>query len=262
MYGVPIFGLIITMTVLISASVQDIKRREVSDIHWLILGIAGVVIMMAGMSGHVTAGRIMIAAGTAMIVFDLLYGREWTARLDMMFYALMSMMFAVPLIFSHGDPFVTNAAVIPLCYLIFAAMFYTGVIKGGADVKCLITVAIIFPMYPEIYGYPLIAVPDHVVSAVISFPLAVLFHASLISMSAIVFVIARNLIRGDTELPNMLTGYRMNAADADKAHVWYMKERSADACGKIWVTPKIPFIVPITAAVLFVTTVGNILFLL
>ena len=262
MYEISTIGLIILTAVMISASVQDVRTREVSDIHWLILGVAGIVMTVAGMHDNVSIERMMIAAGAALIVFDLLYDREWPIRLNAAFYGIMALLFIIPLITSADDTFVMNSMVVPACYLIFAAMFYTGAIKGGADVKCLISVAIMFPLYPEMFGYPLIAVPDSVLSTVISFPLAVLFHASIMSMSAIVFVIIRNIVRGDTESPNMLTGYKINAADAEKAHVWPMKNSSPDADGRTWVTPKIPFIVPITAAVLFVALIGNILFLL
>jgi prepilin signal peptidase PulO-like enzyme (type II secretory pathway) len=53
----------------------------------------------------------------------------------------------------------------------------------------------------------------------------------------------------------------MNADDVSSAHVWPTGD-TPDSDGRIWVTPKIPFIVPITAAALFVTFIGNIMFLI
>jgi prepilin signal peptidase PulO-like enzyme (type II secretory pathway) len=54
----------------------------------------------------------------------------------------------------------------------------------------------------------------------------------------------------------------MDASRVSDSHVWPMRDEVAADDGKIWVTPKIPFIVPITFAVFFVALFGNVLFLL
>jgi prepilin signal peptidase PulO-like enzyme (type II secretory pathway) len=76
----------------------------------------------------------------------------------------------------------------------------------------------------------------------------------------------------------MLLGYRIDAGEAEELYVWPMAEKKkkgappdtgADAApapengdGKIWVTPKIPFILPITAAVIITAVIGNVIFLI
>ncbi|MCL2142800.1 MAG: hypothetical protein FWH44_00865 [Methanomassiliicoccaceae archaeon] len=259
---------IVMTAVLVSASVQDIRSREVSDIHWAVIGITGTAALILTSFVDITLERIMICAGSAMIIFDILHDREWPLRYDIPFYALMVLLFAVPMMTSFDDIFVRDSAAIPLCYIIFLAMFFSGVIKGGADAKCLISLAVIFPAYPLMFGYPMISVPSSLVSVILSFPIAVMFLASVLSVLAMLPMILRNITRGDTKIPNMFLGHRMDAVRAEKAHVWPMNAAetsagtAADADGKIWVTPKIPFIVPITAAALFVTFIGNLLFLL
>ncbi|MCL2712079.1 MAG: hypothetical protein FWD37_02225 [Methanomassiliicoccaceae archaeon] len=244
--------------VLISASVQDIRTREVSDIHWLITGIIGMVMMIICISDNVTVGRLMICIGSLMILSDILYDRENSLFVNAIFYTILAAMFLIPLISFSGDTFVSNSVTIPVCYLIFLLFFYTGTIKGGADVKCLISLSILFPVYPVMFCCPFIELPSSVITSVISFPLAVLFHAALFSVIAMIPVMIRNIIRGDTRFPNMLSGYMMNKKDVSKAHVWVMSSEEFNE--RVWVTPKIPFIVPITAAVLFVAFIGNIIF--
>jgi preflagellin peptidase FlaK len=256
-------GLMIAVAVLASASVHDIRSREVPDAHWMIIGTAGVMLSAIAAFDDVSVERLMVCAGSALILFDILHDREWSLRYDALFYAITAMMFLMPLITSSGDAFAIGHMAIPVCYIIFIASFYGGVIKGGADVKCMMVISIMFPVYPDISSFPIIGVPSSLTAATFVFPLAVLFHASLFSVLAMIPLIVRNIVRGDTKIPEMFTGYRMHADRVSGSHVWPMHSDGGigDADGMLWVTPKIPFIVPVTAAVLFVAFIGNIIFL-
>jgi len=248
---------------LISASIQDRRSREVSDAHWLVICITGIAVMAAAAFSEPSAERIMICIGSVMIAVNILHDREWPAHREILVNILAVLMFVIPAVTAYGDPFVKASLVIPISYTIFVAMFFTGTIKGGADVKCLISLAILFPYYPEMFGYPLVGIPGYPITLAMSFPLAVLLHASLFSVSAMLLVIIRNMIRGDVKMPNMLIGYKMNISHAEHSHVWPMKgETDPDVDGRIWVTPKIPFIIPITAAVMFVAFIGNLVFII
>jgi len=245
----------------VSASVHDVRTREVPDMHWIVIGMTGAAAAIAAMSSDVTTERIMVCVGSAMILFDILYEREWPAHLTALFYGTMAMMFAIPLMTALGDPFVKASMTVPACFVLFLALFFGGVIKGGADAKCMIVLAMMFPVYPEMFGFPVIGIPD-AVSVFVPFAPAVLFHASLFSAIAFIPVIARNAIRGDTKFPNMFIGCRMDAERVENSHVWPMRGCATEDDGKVWAVPQIPFIVPITAAVLFVAFVGNTVFLI
>jgi len=250
--------LIITLA---SASLQDIRSREVSDVHWFIIGAAAVISMIAAASAFFTVGRAMICAGTALLLSDILYEKERPATVSALFYASVTIMFAVPALTSFDDPFVRNTITVPICFALFALLYFTGVVKGGADAKCLMVIAMLFPVYPELLSFPMIPIPSTILADAMPFAIAVLFHAAVFSVLAMIPIIVRNVIRRDTKMPNMFSGYRIHSEKATKAHVWVMN-RSEEKDGKIWVTPKIPFIVPITAAALFVAFVGNVFFLL
>jgi len=171
-------------------------------------------------------------------------------------------MFIYPVMTAMDDGFVVSSLAVPICYLLFVVLFYGGVIKGGADVKCLISLAIVFPMYPVLYGYPVIGIPEPILSSIVSFPLTVLLYASLFSLLLMVPLMIRNIRLGDTRFPNMLIGYRMSSEDVEAHHVWPMDGKEDAEDGKVWVTPKIPFIIPITAAVIFTVLIGNVIFLM
>jgi len=220
-----------------------------------------------------TVQRLMVLVGSCLIVFDILYDKERSQLIDILFYGSIAVLFAVPMATAMSDNFVVITLAIPICYLLFVVLFFSGVLAGGADVKCLISLAIIFPMYPVIYGIPLISVPAaSIITSIISFPLAVLLYASLFSVLLMMPLMIMNIRRGDTEFPNMLFGYRVDAKEAEELYVWPMavkknKSKNSETSnetqddGKIWVTPKIPFIIPITAAVIFTAVIGNIAFL-
>jgi preflagellin peptidase FlaK len=253
---------IITFMVLISASIQDRRSREVSDIHWVVICATGIAMMFFAAISEISAARVMICIGSVMIAVNILHDAERPLFHELSFNTVALLMFLVPAITAYGDPFVRDSMVIPISYMIFVIMFFTGAIKGGADVKCLISLAIAFPMYPIMFGYPLIGVPGYPITMLMSFPLAVLLCASLFSISAMIPIIIRNLIRKDTRMPNMLFGYTMNGCDVKDSHVWVMKNCEDTNDERIWVTPKIPFIIPITAAFVFVALVGNLIFLI
>jgi len=90
-----------------------------------------------------------------------------------------------------------------------------------------------------------------------------------------------NLLRRDVRFPVMLFGTRMTVEDARKKHVWPMERvvngavrttlfpRSDDEAGwehlcqagveRPWVTPKVPFLIPLTLALPFSLLMGNLL---
>jgi len=273
----------VVIAVMVSASISDWRKREASDVHWIVLGAFGVACMIySAFQGPIGIEHAMIISGTAMILIDILWDRERRMSVSVLFYAVMAAMFVLPLISSSGDPDIVEFMTIPAAFLIFVGMFFAGILRGGADVKCLIVLAIVFHAYPSFSGFPMIAVPGNGVQLIFQFPLMVLFHAALFSLSVGVFYVVVNIMRGDTEIPYMFTGFRMKTSDAKTAHVWPMQtvvdgkvirttraqdpevifELESAGEERIWVTAMIPFLIPITVSIIFVTLIGNLLFML
>jgi preflagellin peptidase FlaK len=155
------------------------------------------------------------------------------------------------------------------------------VIKGGADAKALIALSLVFPMYPEMAGLPVLELNDPASLTILPFPVLVLFNGAILTLLVPLGMFLLNLFRRDIRFPLMLFGTRMSIEDAKKKHVWPMERvdggkvrmvlfpRSDDEADwdalreagtdRPWVTPKVPFLVPLTLAVPFSLLLGNLL---
>ena len=96
------------------------------------------------------------------------------------------------------------------------------------------------------------------------------------------YYLARNLIKGDRKFPQMLIGYVKPISSVDEEKEWPIQDiidgevvirtRPADdgavqrlkeaGAENIWVTPIIPFIIPLTVAYVIVLLIGNPFFLI
>jgi preflagellin peptidase FlaK len=271
----------VTIAVLISASVRDWKEREVSDVHWIALGAAGLV-MFTVYSIYTTGFRwefACLAAGTALILLDVLLDKEVN---PLILYSAMALLFVVPLYSNMSEDIFRAWASVPLCYLIYVGMYLLGIVRGGADAKCLIVLSIMFPLYPQFLGMPLIEVPGTAFSQIFVFSISVLFVAAVMVIPVAVYFAARN-IRGGNISKRMFSGYRMDISKAENSDVWPLedvvegvltpiklpKEEDVDGIyirlkeaghNEVWVTPMIPFIIMITAAAALLVLIGNPLF--
>ena len=141
------------------------------------------------------------------------------------------------------------------------------------------------PVYPIIGSLPIIDLPSDVAQYVMPFSLLSLFYGALLTIVVPLYYLVVNTIRGDRRFPSMLFGVRMDMAEAKSKFVWPMEYvdgeeikisslpkgpesieehfASLEAKGltRIWVTPKIPMLIPITVGVIIAAIVGNALFL-
>jgi hypothetical protein len=142
---------------------------------------------------------------------------------------------------------------------------------GGADAKGLMVMAWLWPGVPNILAAQTVPVLDTLIQA--SF--------LMVALPGLLFL--WNAVRGHFALPVMLLGVKMDVAAAQKRHVWPMQSvvngqlrtriwhrpaENMDACyaglrtagvGRVWTTPKVPFIVPLTVATIVTTQWGNVL---
>jgi len=273
---------IISIAVLISASIKDQKDREVPDTHWAILGVAGMILFFF-YSVNLTGFRqeyILLAAGTVMILIDILWEKEFN---PFVFYFIMAILFIVPLYGNLSEGIFRAWASIPLCYLIYVGMYVFGVIRGGADVKCLIALSITFPNYPMYFGLPIIGAGDLLFSQIFVSSISILFFAAAMSVPVALYYGLRNAKEGSFS-GKMFSGYSLAISEAEKAYVWPLEDiidgelapikipdeediesiysRLKEAGQeRVRVTHMIPFVVPITAATIMVLLIGNPLFL-
>lgn len=170
---------------------------------------------------------------------------------------------------------------IPLLIVFFFVMYQLDVIKGGADAKALIALSLLFPAYPELSGLPVLELNDPASLTILPFPVLVLFNGAILTLLVPIGMLLVNLVRRDVRFPLMLFGTRMSIKEAEKKHVWPMERvvdgmvrtvlfpRSDDEADwdalreagvdRPWVTPKVPFLIPLTLAVPFSLLLGNLL---
>lgn len=165
---------------------------------------------------------------------------------------------------------------IPVIVVIVYALYYIGLLFGGADAKAIMSLSVLIPFWPDIYGLPV-------------YPSIMPFVWTVFSNSIIVFILfppaflIYNALKREVELPFALFGYRMDTETAKKKFVWplekvdggkkrlvlvpedfdcteHIEELEKLGFKRIWVTPKVPFMVPLLAGLIISFTYGDIVF--
>lgn len=272
---------ILVLAILVSAAVSDWRIREASDLHWVAIGAIGVILFAVRLI-DAGADPMAYASVVSMVLMmaDLVWDRE-SGRMDLALYTAIAAAVIVSLFALMDSDLLWTYISMPAMYTVMNLFYYTGIVKGGADAKAVIAVAFAFPTYPAVWDLPLIAVPSGDISQFLVPAFSVFFLAAVLTilMAAVYLII--NLVRGDREFPFMFAGYRMDVSALAGAHVWPMEdivdgerirslsgledpgipERLAEAgMDRVWVTPVIPFLIPIAISFALIMFVGNPLF--
>ena len=226
------YGLLIasTMLVLLSASVYDIRTREVPDIHWTLLG--------------------MLAVCTWLLDDDVMSTLACISMMACMFtersHILLCPTIMIVVSIIHGSWYSLSIASMGL---IIMTLYWTGLVKGGADAKALIVISMLFP----VWNHGLIWDADGVIPYVFNPTIGILFTSLLMSLSYCIVILARNLRDGNIHR-RMLTSYYIGGDDAEESFVW---QADVTTDGPVMVTPMIPFLPPITISFIVVVALGN-----
>ncbi len=272
----------IVFVTLISASIEDINTRTVRDGHWALIGGFGVVINLFMFVEEGFLFGLIVSTVSIMIMWGILNKRDYPNTLRVMFLGILISMIVFSYFLAPSDAIKYAALSVPVFSTIFLVMYYTGLLRGGADAKCMISLAVAFPVYPLFLKFPLVSVMNGFASTVFSFSLAVLFHALLFTILLSIPMLSINLKRKNIGKA-MFSGYVTDVESARKSYVWPMYDvKEGRLVGipptenvhgvydrleqhgerNIWVTPMIPFIVPITISFFFTLMFGNPVFLI
>jgi len=287
----------VAMVFMLAASVMDWRTRRVPNRVWIILGVAGMILLAVQMlfSETYNPAHYLIFIPIIIIFFDTFWDREpvydegKVNPLPVLLYAV-AVIAALSIVVLEGPTMeVAQLLSIPVLMAVFILFYYLGVVRGGADAKALLALAILFPLYPVFENLPFISYPAdaaEVLQLTFPFTFLVLMNAAIIhAIAGPTMRFFRNLARRDFGFPEMFLGYRMDIADVQKNFVWPMEavqddevvlvlfpKRTDDAKGeldklrgkgleRIWVTPKDPFIIPLTLGIIFSVIVGNLVLL-
>lgn len=166
--------------------------------------------------------------------------------------------------------------IIPIMFAMAIILFRIGIIFGGADAKALMALSVLTPFWPHLGDLPLC-------ESLMPFPWVIFSNAVLLFLFIPPALLVFNILHKNMEFPYSLLGYKMKTNKAKEKHVWPLERISKgerklimtpididvldqieklEAAGKkeIWVTPKIPFMIPLLLGFILAFTLGDILF--
>jgi len=277
----------LAMAVMALAAVSDWRTREASDAYWYVLGLGGALLIGLQLWSDGVGWMHLVCLVLITLVFvDLLRNRPGIFEdgfhpLPLVLYALTLAAFAYLSLDHFNGEHYWALVTVPLLIVFFFILYQFDVIKGGADAKALIALSLCFPIYPSLEGLPLLALNEPALLEMLPFPILVLFNGAILTLLVPIGLLILNLTRRDLRFPLMLFGLRMDVEEAKSKHVWPMEKvvdgqvrtvlfpRADDegdwealrAAGmdRPWVTPKVPFLIPLTLAIPFSLLVGNLL---
>ncbi len=286
------FRLVIAITIFAIASILDVRTRKVGNAYWIAMAAIGLALLPVQISIDERRWEyLLIAVPILAILSDVYLEAAPGTTLDKYGPTLKyAVAIAAVLMLGYywGDtPYFQHLLAVPVMMLAVVAMYTLDIVRGGADAKALISLSVLFPFYPTITGIPLINAETEIATIVFPFAFTILVIAAV--MVAVViplgFLVA-NTAAGDLRFPNALFGRRMDVDKAWNSHVWlmeriekgehviYTRPRRDEVLSRelnllkvagysrVWVTPKIPFMVPMLASLVISAAIGNFLFLL
>jgi preflagellin peptidase FlaK len=290
---IDIMRVIFGMAFLCIASYTDLKTRRVKNEIWMLMGFTGGVFLLLQLFLDKKSWEyflILVPVGilfaSMFIEHEPLFDSEKRA-FNFKFFGLYLVGIAVVIYQIYalsGETYFYHMLAIPILIVFFFVLYQLRILHGGADAKAMMAIAIFVPFYPYFFDFPLLQIsPERVASAMeLFFP-----FAFLVLMNSVIFVVwvffvflVYNSAKGDFGFPEMFLGYRIDIDKVEKKFVWPM-ERIVDGkrvmvlfpkrnneesleklkelgVKRIWITPKIPFILFLTVGFMISAFIGNI----
>lgn len=223
-----IIRFIVGVIILTYASYTDIKTRRASDILWIIMSIIGAILLL-------------------------------TQYLTIGFENIMILIF------------------IPIMIGFIYLLYQMRLLFGGADAKAIMALTILLPLQPNIYDLPIWG------QSFMPASWTVFVNSLIIFLFIPIFLLIYNLTQRNIKLPHSLLGYKMKLQKAKEKYVWPLEkiqdgktkliirpkefdtkeeynEFEKKGITEIWVTPKIPFMIPLLLGFICTFIFGDILY--
>jgi preflagellin peptidase FlaK len=165
---------------------------------------------------------------------------------------------------------------IPIMIILIYIFFQLRLIFGGADAKAIMALAILVPLKPSIFIFPLW-------DSFMPYSWVIFSNSVLLFLLIPIFLLLFNIIHKDFKFPYFFLGYRMNVDEAKEKFVWPLEKIvngkrkfsylprgfnsnsdyeifKKNGINEIWVTPKTPFMIPLLAGFITSFILGDILF--
>ena len=282
------------------AAMLDVRTRRVPNRLWVIMGGTGLLLLFAHLLlkgawyHYLIFLPLLTLYAFPFIELEKMPDFRKGIITPLMWYAMVAAGFAgaVLLLYYGGTGFLTLSLIACAVFiLIIYLMYFSGLLFGGADAKGMMAITLFVPLYPEISAFPLFSPEIQALKLLFPFPVVILAISVLVFAFLPLALAFYNLIHGDIGVA-MFFGYRMNLEDVPRKHVWLMERPvgEEDSRGirleifphktaserlesevkilremgkkRVWITPKIPFMVSLFAGYVISFILGNVLFAL
>ncbi len=284
-----IFGIVF----LCYASYTDIKIRRVRNEVWKGMAFCGGILLLIQLLLENRSWEYYLIFLPAGILLGSMFldheplfdGEKRTLNYKLLIVYFIGIIAVVYQFYAlAGDVYYYQLLTIPVLIIFFYLLYQARVLHGGADAKGLMSIAFLVPFYPHFLDFPILGFANvrtgEIMELFFPFAFLVLMNAVLFVIWVFVALLVYNAARRDFGMPEMLLGYKMNIDDVKNKFVWPMERmeneervmvlfpKSTDqkslqklkelGVERIWITPKIPFIVALTAGFVLSAFIGNI----
>lgn len=281
--------LILTLEIIGYASILDWRTRKVPNKYWIAMSVLALALMSSQILLESWPGEYLLILIPIMAILADVYLESpegVSAKIGPVAKYIIAVVSVVALgILWGGDDLFRHLLAVPVMMLVIVVFYMLDIIKGGADAKALLAISIMFPFYPAVGSVPL-ASPGSGYEYLFPFSLAVLITAAILVAIMPVAFLAINISHRDLRFPQALLGYKVPAYEVAARHVWLMERVVGEkhvvhtrpkpdedismeverlvSCGhgNVWVTPKIPFMIPLLGGLVIAALFGNILLFL
>ena len=282
---------LITLSLFLSASFFDFRERRVPNPHWWVLGAAGFSLLETDLimsQAPLKYQLFLIPMGTLAYEALFPWDRDDSPRAPLRLLAIASSIGVLAFLFwqSQGtsDRTLFSQLLATVVMMLLAHIFYAvGLLRGGADAKAFLFLALIFPHYPALPFGPMFSADPRmadVLHIAFPFPLVVLLNAVWPLLVLPLGLLIWNGVRGNLSFPRALLGFKV-PLDRVPRFSWLMErpfeegvrptyfakrdsDREADIARlrelgvrEVWVTPQIPFLIPLAIGVVLSLVLGN-----
>jgi archaeal preflagellin peptidase FlaK len=274
------------------AAASDLRSREVTDRLWQVMGGLGLVLgaVLIAPGGWIPLVLwLVVAAFTLQHMFDWTLGERFEGYenvIDLVLYVAVVVLILIAVlrvgIGSSGVPYPVIALLVTVLFA--RGAFETGLLFGGADAKAVMIAGALVP----IFATPLLYAPSSLlpVTAILPFAVNLLMDAALLTAAIPIAIVLRNVVGRHLSGWRSFTGYPIPVRELPDRFVWVRNPLSAEGRAEeeeietseqdrqrrvriaaeltakgqteIWVTPQIPYLVPLALGAVAALLAGNL----